>query len=246
MIDPNTGKSLFIPQIGRPPLIERNVEKMPIGNYLYITQKKIESNKKKLNKEMEIMKNENFEQNYTLSKSNELIEEMKKKSINIIFDILDSDHDGKISHSRLNLDNLPYEISSIFSRLFKEMKESKCVLNKEEFIMASNNLFNLISIQEKGAFLRFHKETWNKQPMSEIPFRPIINSKSKQIASKIRGNVTNKELPEILLDNHQKLQVKLNSLRTLKNDKETNECTFKPSIHKKEDRVQKSKPVFYY
>jgi len=79
-----------------------------------------------------------------------------------------------------------------------------------------------------------------------MPFKPIINYNSKKIARKIIGNFQNKELPEVLIENHQKLQVNLDSLRTLKCDIEANECTFKPLIHKKEDKFQKSNPVFYY
>jgi len=149
MIDSNTGNSIFIPQICRPPIIERNVEKIPIGNYLYLTQKNVELNKKKLSKEMEILKIRNIDQNFTLSKSNEMIKEMKKKSIDVIFNIIDSDQDGRISYSRLNENNLPNEIRIIFARLFKEMKESKCDPNKKEFEKASNNLFNLISNSKK-------------------------------------------------------------------------------------------------
>jgi len=62
-----------------------------------------------------------------------------------IFDVFDSDQDGIISASKIDLHTLQTELLDLFSPLLCEMEEIGATLDKEEFIESSMRLLNVCS-----------------------------------------------------------------------------------------------------
>jgi len=148
---------------------------MPIGDYLYSTQKKIYANREKVKNEMELSNMDEHYKLFTLAKSERIINKLKTESFIGIFRLLDKDGNGIISSKSISISGiinsaLPKDICSLYNRLFVEMEETSCTLNLDEFIIASNNLFKLLSLPEKGSILRFAKQSKKSEPM-ELSFR---------------------------------------------------------------------------
>ena len=83
----------YKPQIGRDPKIDRNSLGLPVGDYLY--------SQAKINRE--INKHDKEPHSIAIRKeSKKLVENMKAKSYNMLFQLLDSNGDGIVSDSQVD------------------------------------------------------------------------------------------------------------------------------------------------
>ena len=92
-----------------------------------------DQNKKKLEANM-VKSNE---------KSNNLIESLKKKKFIDIFKMFDSDGDGVISPTKINISAVDTTILEAFAPLLCEMEELSQSLTLEEFLDASERLLKV-------------------------------------------------------------------------------------------------------
>jgi hypothetical protein len=103
---------LFHPRTGRSPA-NRNLNNMPVGMYLYekafINQRKKDILKEEHESEI---KQKRLVKNTTLM-SEKIVDSIKFKRLEEIFDLLDSDNDGVISNSKIDISRLPTEILKI-------------------------------------------------------------------------------------------------------------------------------------
>ena len=78
-------------------------------------------------------------------KSNNLMEGIKKKKFKDIFKMFDSDGDGIISSTKIDISGVDTTILEVFAPLLCEMEELNQSLALEEFLHAAERLLKVIS-----------------------------------------------------------------------------------------------------
>ena len=132
-----------MPDVGRDPLIERNVENMPIGVHLYeqafLTEQKIMDRQMVTEEAIKAKR----EKSKTNNISNLIVEGKKHERLERIFQLLDDDDDGIISSSKICINNLPGNVLKIISPLLIEMEEMQLELIFEDFYKAADKLYSV-------------------------------------------------------------------------------------------------------
>ena len=117
--------------------------KNDIFNKNYIYFKKYDLDKEELFKKYYNIKNEPII--YTKKKNEKIINETKIKTFINLFKDLDSDQDNSINGININITKIPKNVYDIIEPLLNELKEDNHSLNKEEFLIAMDRLFDDIS-----------------------------------------------------------------------------------------------------
>ena len=136
LIDEKTGAELFKPQINQ------NVHPREREN-LYDRHKKIQEKKNKMVHEEIKRVNQKMKERKVNKQSEVIVKTIKQKAILNIFNILDGDRDGEISTTNIETFNLPPNVLDIFRPLFEELEELNEGLDMEEFIDATNRLYEV-------------------------------------------------------------------------------------------------------
>lgn len=75
-----------------------------------------------------------------------------------IFEKLDSDQDGLVSTEKMNIKVFSDEMHELFKPLLIELEQLQEPLNKEEFVDATNRLYETLNQHQKNLILRFNKK----------------------------------------------------------------------------------------
>lgn len=142
----------FRPKIGRAPLNKRNNENLPVGDYLYRQRREYEEKKKAL-LEKSFSELEEKKRGIYNTKSGEIFQQKKLKKLKEIFLLFDSDQDGLISASSIDISSVSTQILQTFAPLLEELEELNQELNLQEFIEAAERLLKTLSVQEKAEVL---------------------------------------------------------------------------------------------
>lgn len=86
------------------------------------------------------------------------MQQSKKTKLNLIFDKLDSDNDGQISTAQMNISALNAALQEVFKPLFEELEQLQEPLDRDEFVDATNRLYDTLPQNEKNMILRFGKK----------------------------------------------------------------------------------------
>ncbi len=160
-VDAQTGQLLFTPTIGRSPKRRSKSKCESIGEYLYKARCG-ESPERGLERSSDTTQSVSL----VHGRSSHLVEKMRRDCFVSLFSLLDSDGDGTISSSAINVSGmisltkrvgLPSEICEMYLPVFHEMEAMKCTLSQEEFVDASNNLFKELSVSQRSDLITFHK-----------------------------------------------------------------------------------------
>lgn len=109
----------------------------------------------------------------------------RRNKIGEIFERLDSDQDGLISTEKMELKALSEELHEVFRPLFIELEQLQEPLNKDEFVDATNRLYETLNQHQKNLILRFNKrEKKNDYAMANCTFKPQTNSVFNQALMK--------------------------------------------------------------
>lgn len=92
-------------------------------------------------------------------KSHMIIEIRKRKRLEELFKLLDSDCDGLISSSKIEISEVPTEILEIYAPLLCEMEEMGHTLTLEDFIDGSERLLQILTVPQKNIILFNKKST---------------------------------------------------------------------------------------
>lgn len=124
-------------------LLKRNTHNLPIGDYLYLN--KLEKEQKK----HELITKEIRELEESKAKSNEkstaIFETIKAKKIEEYFNLMDSDQDGEISASKIEISRLPIFVLEKLAPLLCEMEQMSLTLDFYNFHQAFLKLSNVIN-----------------------------------------------------------------------------------------------------
>jgi len=255
--DPKTGKPLFHPQTGRGPAGDRNQQRLPIGDYLYnkptqavaisqaITQSNNANTDQNINKEVRnkaeptVMK-----ANGNVSGSDKyqiILDNTAKTKFERIFYDLDSDHDGYISATHIDINPIEPDVLQVVAPLLCSMEEMEQSLSLDEFVeQALIHLKGLPSSQRNrfiyGAkFNSHHEEEDNPENFS---FKPEINKKSVELAKNKRPSggdlvtMYDKQMREKLA-REQRLKME----QERKQQQELQDCSFRPVVNKKSEKM---------
>jgi hypothetical protein len=226
LIDPSTGKPLFQPEICRyGKNMARNNEGLPVGEYLYNRRIEQEHNKK-MRHELE---QKSVEANMARSneKSTALLDNIKRRKLTDIFRLFDSDGDGVISSTKIDISAIDTSILEAFAPLLCEMEELNQTLTHEEFLEAADRLLRSLSIDERDRLLLDRK--YQQDRGDNHSFKPQINKKSAAIASRIRpyGDTA---LYDVYINERKVFHEKVAEANQRKKDDELRECSFKPQL----------------
>lgn len=138
--------------------------------------------------EEEIKRKIKFDSNFNVTKNTERIyEKLKIKAFSNIFTILDTDNDDYIDEFNINLDGICENILKIIYPIVGKVLEQKENYNQIEFCLAMNQLFDMISIDDRRFLIDKYKNNELNEGKIENEgntFKPEINPKSKEIDEK--------------------------------------------------------------
>ncbi|KAH7426022.1 hypothetical protein KP509_11G081800 [Ceratopteris richardii] len=231
-VDPTTGKELFRPQTGRKPYLERNTDAVPIGDFLY--QLKFALDKKKhalMDRNIQKAK-ELANCQYVSSNSSKILESIKSRSIQEIFDYLDVDQDGYIDLTNADTKDLSNEVMEDL----EYVKELGTGFEKQLSFEKFSTLMIEIQKKKKHGLHSVFRHCKKHQEIEKLPFNLKLDERSCQLASGRRKPGDRQHWYQLILSDWEKQQAKVEALRKEKENQELAECTFKPSLHKNDCR----------
>ena len=77
--------------------------------------------------------------------SNSLFDNMKNEKFHKIFNLLDSDEDGKISFTCMETKRLPTNVRQLLDPVFRQIKLEKDSLNRTEFVKILHRIYDVCS-----------------------------------------------------------------------------------------------------
>ena len=98
-------------------------------------------------------------------KSLKIFQTKKHMKLKEIFDLFDSDKDGIISPSNIDLHSVPIHILEAFTPILHELEELDQDLNFEEFSDAAEKLLKTLSVTEKANILGINRK--NSQDLNK-------------------------------------------------------------------------------
>ena len=193
-------------------IIKRKSLNEIINNYYYKEINKKEKVKYKLMKKFnssDLIRNKNLN-------SERLLNNMKQKMYDKIFNVLDSDKDNFISPFSIqsSIKDIPSHMMKILFPIFNKFKNENITLSKNEFFLLLNNVFDNLDFENKKIFVReygdnsrlkelikFNEEETNSKIFY---FNPKIDEKSKNIGNKFYRNKSyNKSFNKSLITTNQ-------------------------------------------
>jgi len=161
-------------------------------------------------------------------KSSNIIENIKNKKLIDIFRTFDSDGDGVISSTKIDISSVDTTILEAFAPLLCEMEELNQTLTIEEFLEAADRLLRSLSIDERDRLL-LGKKLPNFDHTRDLTFKPQINKNSAKIANTIRP-YGDSSLYDVYLQERKEFMEKISEEKERKMDEEMRECSFKPHL----------------
>eukprot|EP01017_Pseudomicrothorax_dubius_P019728 TRINITY_DN2168_c0_g1_i1.p1 TRINITY_DN2168_c0_g1~~TRINITY_DN2168_c0_g1_i1.p1 ORF type:complete len:546 (-),score=153.67 TRINITY_DN2168_c0_g1_i1:128-1705(-) len=219
-----TGQKLFNPVIIRRSPKGRNEGRLPIGDYLYKKSEEYSRRKREL---VERDTRSRFE---ARARSNErsaaMVEDLRRRRLMDIFAMLDSDGDGQISASKVDITGLPTDILELFAPLLCELEEVGEFLNVEDFIASSERLMKTLSQAERDRIILGPRRSPRKEDYS---FKPEINERSAKIAEPLRP-YGKKELYDVYIEERKNFEERMRELQEQKEEQQLRECCFHPIL----------------
>jgi len=156
-LEGENGKKFFSPTLISKQIERDSLQNSNIYDYMYSFAKKFNSNKnlKQENQIKQII--ENSSSVHTTYDSDVLINKIKHQNFESIFNLLDSDQDNQISKFSIDLKKLPDNLKNILKIITREIIEDNQTLNKEEFMLACEHLYEVIYRKFKIFLFFFHE-----------------------------------------------------------------------------------------
>lgn len=111
-------------------------------------------------------------------KSTKIFEKKKIRRLKQIFEMFDSDNDGIISPSKIDITNVPIEILEVYTPILHELEELNQELNFEEFLSASEKLLQTLSVSDKAMIFASKKNDSSFHLNQNITFKVTKNIKN--------------------------------------------------------------------
>lgn len=177
------GQRFFSPKLVAKqfPRENTNTNNEDIYEHMYSYARKYNQNKNYRISDQNLKIKNNSSAIHTTYDSENILYQRKKKIFTKIFSLMDSDQDNIISKFNIDLKKIPKKIMDIFKIIIKEIVDDDHTLNRDEFLLASEHLYELISFEERKIVLNFFKEFENENEINkkdkfknEFTFKVII------------------------------------------------------------------------
>jgi len=170
-IDQENAECTFRPKINEvPSTVKNRAQGKKLGEYLYNVHKEVSDKitKKKEEEEQKLRKMSN--KKFTREKSVVLLGKAEREKLTEIFNALDSDQDGKISASKIDITRifcdfgakflkieLSLKLLDLFTPLLSEMEAKNEELNCEEFVNTAYEHYKTLNTYDKKAIFDFKR-----------------------------------------------------------------------------------------
>ena len=147
----------YKPEVGRAPRIDRNLARLPIGDYLY-SQAKHKHNIHKTDTKNKKTGEDKTKRRYNSVVKKEpqlLINKMKDTSYKKLFEMLDPNNKGVITSEIADITCIPSNVLSLIAPLLCDMESEGLDYNK--FAEGMNELYKDMTVAEKKEILNFPK-----------------------------------------------------------------------------------------
>jgi len=215
--------------VGRGPLVERNRDGLPIGEFLY-----------EAGRERALQHQAQVEEERSRSlpstprltdASRVLFEETKLRKYRDLFDsLVRRDPDQKLRSATLWAEGLPEEMVALLHPLFADLQEHGDVLDFQSFTAALDYHRRLSAVPTAHLFV--HKcsartSEQYRQRCEEERFSPQTDRRSRQMAARMRTR--SMPVHEQLHRDRDFRDQRLQEQRLLQEERELRECTFQPN-----------------
>jgi len=227
LYDAQTGQPFFRPSVGRPPREGSRERNAPIGDYLY--NRRFE--KENIQRDLFEKEQRTMEANMVRSseKSQIIMGQIQRKRLQEIFNCFDSDEDGYISSSKIDITSVGTDVLEAFAPLLCEMEELNQTLNLFEFVEAAEKLLKTLPVHERDNLV-LPRKTERKSAAPEYSFHPEINQRSAKMAQNLRPYGNFEALYEQYIQEKKAQEDKIKFEQNKKIEKELKECPFKPTL----------------
>ncbi|KAL2642929.1 hypothetical protein R1flu_010516 [Riccia fluitans] len=234
-IDPVTGQELFTPVTGRKPQNKRNTNDLPIGEFLYQLRSSLDSKKQWLAEQEAQARRDQASCHYVGPRSQKLLEGIKQRRLQQIFDYLDHDKDGLVRLESANLDQLADDVVEDIARV-KEIGGGR-PLDFETFVD------HMKTVQEKaGKTGSVHLVLKHRRHDSPTHLQFQMDRYSRNLAGRSRRFSSSRQWYKLILADRAKFQSDIETLRKERQSLEMKECTFRPEIQKKRHPMRAPRP----
>lgn len=195
----------------------------PIWDYLYSQRdskkKEIETSQQEFLKHMEAASLSKK----TTENSDKIYNDFRIKQYERLFTQMDSDFDGQISASAINISVIELPILKLLTPFFEELEKSKAIVNLQDFCQKMEDYYKTLNVEKRAIFLKRP----DKKEEEAQERRPFISETSAMLAEKKRSS-----LPGDFLERQSTVtkmtEMKLQKIRDDKKKQSEQECTFKP------------------
>mmetsp|Transcript_40886 Transcript_40886/g.36266 ORF Transcript_40886/g.36266 Transcript_40886/m.36266 type:complete len:196 (-) Transcript_40886:314-901(-) len=163
-------------------------------------------------------------------KSHMIIENKKRKRLEEIFTCLDSDGDGQISSTKIDIASVGTDVLEAFAPLLCEMEELGQTLTLEDFLEAADKLLKTLTVAERDKLLMIRKNNDSTMLHSDHTFHPNINKRSAYIAEQLKPYGNFDALYDRYLEEEKLKQDKIKEAKARQEEDELRECSFKPQL----------------
>lgn len=164
-----------------------------------------------------------------------------------LFNILDYSQTNQLAFNEAFDQNLEKSLDpwlrKLLLPLINELKEQKEVLYFDEFLLAMEDLYKIINVDEKRKLVNWYVEGFKRENsprkkransnsnIRNLFFKPKINEKSEKLLKESAR--MSKDFTQRNLEFVRKKEIFLNEKNSEKVKNEVKECTFRPSLVKK-------------
>ena len=257
-VDPVTGQRLFQPKVGRAPNFVRNVHGLPVHEFLFASRHEYQDRKRLLEASEMRRAQENFNKSHVTTFSSKLVDQARHRRNADIFMALSgtdsveekSDNEGsfylsadkELDTSEANFDALEESpLRDVVEPMVRRLNgatitfDEFCTLFDRE--IEDTNSGPLLSVlmshghQHKYELALTSARARHDKEESELTFKPKLNPKSNELASKLgRGEGASMPIHELLHKQSERYKANIETQRKRAAEKEMEECTFQPRL----------------
>ena len=118
----------------------------------------------------------------TTEVSDRIYEEFRKKQFQKLFETMDSDLDGRISNSAINIANIETPVLKVLTPFFEEVQNSGQELTFQDFLAKMEELYRNLNVEQRAILIKRP----DKKEQQEIERKPFISQRSAELADKKR------------------------------------------------------------
>lgn len=221
------------PQTGRPPLFDRNPERLPIGDFLYEVGKDVKALQTQMHRTVDAKMANEISASKVSETSRQLFEEKKRRKYETLFRTLTTkDADNLLRASTISTEGLAPEMLEFLKNLVSFLQETGESLELEPFCAALDYQRDHCGRPTAHLFVekasKRTSERFRKERQEYETFTPRTNSVSNKIAARHRPRSA---LPvyEQLIREKEGWEQRREEERLMKEERDMHQCTFQPN-----------------